>query len=101
MNATCSVSAKKFARHAVQHEASEWDRIYDLFWNEPGRVEYVHLETVGEILIEELHAQLPFREVPGLDRFQQLARWKSGSAPLIFLTASFHTLIADRASASR
>ena len=65
-----------------------------------GRVEYVHVETVGEILIEELHAQLPFREVPGLDRFPQLARWKSGSAPLI-LTASFHTLIADRASASR
>ena len=51
----------------------------------------VEQELVGELLVEYLQSELPFREVPGGDRVPTgPARWKSGSAPLI-LTASFHS----------
>ncbi len=38
-----------------------------------GGVEHVELELVGELLIEQLKAKLPFRERAGLDGIPQVA----------------------------
>ena len=53
--------------HAIENQASDWDRLEDLFGNNLGRIEHVEVEVVRKLLIEELHSQLPFREVSGTE----------------------------------
>ena len=59
--------------HAVEHQAADRHRRQDFFRNDLGRVENVEVEAVGELLVEELEVQLPFREIAGLDRIPQVA----------------------------
>ena len=68
MNATCSVSAKKLSgmRSSTRRPTGIGGK--HLLRNELGRIEHVEVETVGEVLVEQLDLQLPFREIAGLDR---------------------------------
>ena len=49
-----------------------------LFGDELGGVENVELELLGELFVEELQAELPFREVAGLDGVPQIAAVEIG-----------------------
>ena len=44
-----------------------------LLGDELGRIEDVEIEAVGELLVEQLHAQFPFGEVARLDGIPQVA----------------------------
>jgi hypothetical protein len=46
---------------------------HDFLGDELGRVEDVEVEAVGELLVEELDAEVPLREIAGLDRVPQVA----------------------------
>ena len=64
--------------HAVEHQPANRDRRQNLLRNDLGRIEHVEVEAVGEILVEQLQAQLPFREVAGLDRVPEIAPMEVG-----------------------
>ena len=49
--------------HAVEHQPADDADRQELFGDDLGRVEHVEVELVGEVLVEQLHAQLPFGEV--------------------------------------
>ena len=49
-----------------------------LLGDELGGVEHVEVEAVGELLVEELHAELPFGEVARVDRVPQVAAVEVG-----------------------
>ena len=76
--------------HAVEHQAPDRDRLEDLFGNDLGRIEHVEVEAVGKLLIEELHAQLPFGEISGLNRIPQIAAMKVGIGAV-----DLHRLVPD------
>ena len=64
---------EEVVHRAVQdHPADDADR-HLLLGDDLGGVQDVELELLREVVVEELHAQLPFREVPGLDRAPQVA----------------------------
>ena len=90
MNATCSVSAKKLSgmRSSTRRPTGTGTRISS------GMilvgVEHVEVEPVGEVLVEQLHAQLPFREVAGLDRVPQVAAVEVGIGAV-----DLHRLVPD------
>ena len=69
---------EEIVRHAVEHQPADRHRRQDLLRDELGRIEHVEVEAVGELLVEQLHAQLPFREVAGLDRVPQVAAMEVG-----------------------
>ncbi len=49
-----------------------------LLGDQLGRVEHVEIEAVGEIIVEQLDAQLPFGEVAAVDRVPQVAAVEVG-----------------------
>ena len=51
--------------HAVEHQAADRDRRQQFLRDELGRIEHVELELVGEVLVEQLELQFPFREIAG------------------------------------
>ena len=53
-------------------------------------VEDVEVELVGESVVEQLHAELPFREVAGLDRVPQVAAVEVGVGAV-----DLHRLVPD------
>ena len=53
---------------AIEHEPAD-DANGDFFFrNELGRIQNVERELLGELFVEELQAEFPFRECSGLDR---------------------------------
>ena len=62
----------------VEHETPDPTDRKDLFGNQLRRVEHVELELIGERLVEDLHTELPLREVAGLDRVPQIATVEIG-----------------------
>ena len=78
MNATCSVSAKKLSgmRSSTRRPTGIGGRIF--LGDQLGGVEHVEVEVVGEVLVEQLQPQLPFREIAGLDRVPQIAAMEVG-----------------------
>src|SRR5579872_5947502 len=52
---------------AVKNHPPDLANRHFLFGNDLGRVENVESKSVGEFLIEQLQAQLPFGEIAGLD----------------------------------
>ncbi len=81
---------KEIVDHAIEHQPADDADRHQLLGDDLGGVEHVEVKAVGEIIIEQLHAQLPFGEVAAIDRVPQVAAVEVGSAPLI-LTASFQT----------
>ena len=78
-NATCSVSAKKLSTHAVEHQPADAADRDLLLGDDLGRVEHVEVELVGEVLVEQLQAELPLRDSrPVWMASQRSRRWKSG-----------------------
>ena len=62
-----------------------------LLGNDLGGIEHVEVEGVGEIVVEQLQPEFPFRDSRRIwIASHRSRRWKSGSAPLSF-TASFQT----------
>ena len=64
--------------HAIENQAADRDGLEDFLGNDLRGIEHVEVEVVGELLVEELHAQLPFGEVAGLDRIPQIAAMEVG-----------------------
>src|SRR3546814_16493770 len=62
---------------AVEHQPSDPPHRQHLLRDDLGRIEDVEVEPVGEILVEELQAEFPFREVAHLDRIPQVAAVRS------------------------
>ncbi len=58
---------------AVKHQPPDDSDGHLLFGDQLGRVEDVELERVGEIVVEHLQSQLPFRIVAGLDGVPHVA----------------------------
>ena len=58
---------------AVEHQAAHAAHGNLLLGDDLRRVEHVEVEFVGEVLIEQLQAQLPLREVAGLDGIPKVA----------------------------
>ena len=66
----------------VEHKtADRFDR-KDLLRNDLRRIENVEVECVGEVLIEKLHAELPFREGSRLDRLPEVAAMEIRIGPI-------------------
>ena len=53
--------------HAIEHQPTDGDRRQNFLWNEFRRIEHVEVESVREVLIEQLQPQLPFREIAAFD----------------------------------
>ena len=49
--------------HAVEHQPADRPDRDDLLGDQLGRVEHVEVERVGELVVEQLDAELPLREV--------------------------------------
>ncbi len=81
---------KEIIRHPIQHQPSDRYWLDDFFRNQLRRVEHIEIETVREVLIEELHAQFPFRKVASLYRSPQIAPVK-----VRIRTVDFHRLVPD------
>src|SRR5450759_3698629 len=63
---------KEIIRVAIEHHASnDADREHFLR-DEFGRIQHVVGQLVGELLIERLDAELPFRKVAAIDRFPKI-----------------------------
>ncbi len=60
-NATCSVSAKKLSTTSVEHEPTDRLHGHELLGDELRGVEHVERELVGELVVEQLDAELPLR----------------------------------------
>jgi hypothetical protein len=80
--ATCSVSAKKVGRRAVEHQPAHWLHLGQLLRHDLGGVEQV---DAGERLLgdvgEDLQAELPLGVRAGLDRVVQVPAMKIGVDP--------------------
>ena len=73
----------------------------DLFFrNELGRIEHVELELIGEVFVEHLHAQFPFREIAGGDGLPEIAAVEVGIGAVDLDRFVPARPIAGRASAS-
>ena len=64
---------EEVVRIAVQHHAADHADRHELLGDHLGRVEDVERQRIGFRLAEQLHAELPFREVAGLDGLEQVA----------------------------
>ena len=58
---------------AVEHQAADAADGNLLLGNDLGGVEHVEVELIGEVLVEQLQAQLPLRKIAGLDRIPEVA----------------------------
>jgi hypothetical protein len=54
---------EEMIRHAIEHQSVNRLRLEDFLRDELRRVKYVEIEAVGELLVEKLDLQFPFREV--------------------------------------
>ncbi len=63
---------------AIEHQPTDAAHLHLFLRNELGGVEDVECELVGEIVVEQLHPQLPFGEIAALDRVPQIAAMKVG-----------------------
>ena len=77
-NATCSVSAKKLSTTRSSTSRPTGRTGTTSSGMSLVGVEHVEVERVGEVVVEELHAELPLREVAGLDRVPQVAAVEVG-----------------------
>ena len=77
-NATCSVSAKKLSTTWSSTSRPIAPHRHLLLGDDLGRVEHVEGEAVGEVVVEELHAELPLGEVARRDRVPQVAAVEVG-----------------------
>ena len=64
--------------HAVEHEPTDGDWRQDFLWNDLRRIQHIELERVGEVLVEQLQLQFPFREIAGLDGRPEIAAMEIG-----------------------
>ncbi|VTZ63650.1 conserved hypothetical protein [Sinorhizobium medicae] len=64
---------EEILRHAIEHQPADRLRRQHLLGDDLGWIEDVEIELVGEVLIEELHMQFPFRKVAGLDGLPHIA----------------------------
>ena len=62
----------------VEHQATDDPHRQHFLGDDLGGVEHVEVEGVGEILVEQLHAQLPFREGAAVDRLPEVATMEVG-----------------------
>ena len=63
---------------AVEHEPADAAHRHQLLGDDLGGVEHVEVELVGEVVVEELHAELPLREVAAVDGVPQVAAVEVG-----------------------
>ncbi len=63
---------------AVEHEAAHAANRDELLGDDLRGVEDVEVERVGELVVEQLEAQLPLREVAAVDRVPQIAPMEVG-----------------------
>ena len=63
---------------AVEHQPADAAYRHLFLRNDLGGIEDVKCELVGEIVVEQLHPQLPFGEIAALDRVPQIAAMKVG-----------------------
>ncbi len=59
--------------HPIEHQSSNHANRQHLFGNDLGGVQHVEVELVGEGLVEQLQAQLPFGKGARMDRVPQVA----------------------------
>ncbi len=64
--------------HAIQHQPTHNPHRQDLLRDDLGGIEDVEVELVGEVLVEQLQSQLPFREGADVDRIPQIAAVEIG-----------------------
>ncbi len=64
---------EEIVRIPIQHHAADNAERHELFGNELGRVEDVERQRVGLLLADKLHAEIPFGEIAGGNRFEQVA----------------------------
>ena len=67
---------KEIVGHPVKDQSPDRQRLDHFLGNDLGRIKHVEVEAIGELLVEQLNAQLPFRETAGLDRLPQIAAVK-------------------------
>ena len=72
----------------LQDEAADRDRRQQFLRDQLGRIENVEVKLVGEFLVEQLHLQLPFRKVAGLNRVPQVSAMEVGVGAI-----DFHRLV--------
>ena len=64
---------EEVVRHPVEDQPSHRDRREDFLRNDLGRIQHVEIETICKILVEQLQAELPFRELSGSDGLPEVA----------------------------
>ncbi len=69
---------EEVVHEAVEHEAADLLHGDQLLGDDLGGVEDVEVELVGEVVVEDLEAQLPFREIALLDGVPQIAAVEVG-----------------------
>ena len=62
---------EEVVRVAVQRQLADLDDRHELLGNDLGRVEQIEAELVLVLLLDDLQAELPFREVAALDRLRR------------------------------
>ena len=76
--------------HAVQHQPADTAHRQLLLGDDLGGVEHVEVEAVGEVLVEQLQAQLPLGIVAHLDRVPEIAAMEVGIGAV-----DLHRLVPD------
>ena len=72
-NATCSVSAKKLSTTPIQDQTADDANRKHFLRNELGGIENIEFELVRELLVEQLHAEFPLREIAARNRVPKIA----------------------------
>jgi hypothetical protein len=72
---------KKVGYVSIEYEAAHNAKRQDLLRDKLGSVQYVEVELVSELLIEELKPELPFGEMSFIDRVPEVAPMKVRICP--------------------
>ena len=70
--------AEDVVNDAIEGEPSDDPHRHHLLGDGLGGVEHVELERIGELVVEDLDAEVPLREVAGLDRVPEVAAVEVG-----------------------